>query len=228
MEDEGIQDEEDEIAYKERIRNELNRGMQERRTSAELTSAVPQTVILDSTAAKGKAELARQGSLADRQLPANLAARRQNSNPSDPGAGSAGASACASRNSEEEEEEDDENLEDRRNDDENDGGVRFDVDGVAGGIVGDGDNNDRQRLHRRDTPHHLKNKRINQQVDKDKVANIIAQALQKKGVPGDAADLSQYSSGGAQTSPPPHDLGIPPHDSDILPHDLGIPPHDSD
>lgn len=31
------------------------------------------------------------------------------------------------------------------------------------------------RLHRRDTPHHLKNKRINAAVDKDKVASIIAQ-----------------------------------------------------
>lgn len=30
------------------------------------------------------------------------------------------------------------------------------------------------RLHRRDTPHHLKNKRITTTVDKDKVASIIA------------------------------------------------------
>jgi hypothetical protein len=30
------------------------------------------------------------------------------------------------------------------------------------------------RLHRRDTPHHLKNKRITATVDKDKVASIIA------------------------------------------------------
>ena len=43
----------------ERIRNELNRGLQEKRTSAELTSAVPQTDILDNTAARGRAELAR-------------------------------------------------------------------------------------------------------------------------------------------------------------------------
>jgi protein scribble len=33
------------------------------------------------------------------------------------------------------------------------------------------------RLHRRDTPHHLKNKRITATVDKDKVASIIAKAL---------------------------------------------------
>lgn len=31
------------------------------------------------------------------------------------------------------------------------------------------------RLHRRDTPHHLKNKRIHSTLDKDKVASIIAQ-----------------------------------------------------
>nr|XP_022902377.1 protein lap4 isoform X4 [Onthophagus taurus] len=37
------------------------------------------------------------------------------------------------------------------------------------------------RLHRRDTPHHLKNKRVNAAVvDKEKVASIIAQALKKK------------------------------------------------
>ncbi|KAG8323738.1 hypothetical protein J6590_001487 [Homalodisca vitripennis] len=38
------------------------------------------------------------------------------------------------------------------------------------------------RLHRRDTPHHLKNKRINQSstLDKDKVAAIIANAISKQ------------------------------------------------
>ncbi|KAG8037707.1 hypothetical protein G9C98_005918 [Cotesia typhae] len=36
------------------------------------------------------------------------------------------------------------------------------------------------RLHRRDTPHHLKNKRIHPTIDKDKVASIIAQAMMKK------------------------------------------------
>ncbi|XP_044262612.1 protein lap4-like isoform X3 [Tribolium madens] len=35
------------------------------------------------------------------------------------------------------------------------------------------------RLHRRDTPHHLKNKRITATIDKDKVASIIAQALKR-------------------------------------------------
>lgn len=33
------------------------------------------------------------------------------------------------------------------------------------------------RLHRRDTPHHLKNKRIASTVDKEKVASIIAQVF---------------------------------------------------
>ncbi|KAK6629848.1 hypothetical protein RUM43_003668 [Polyplax serrata] len=37
------------------------------------------------------------------------------------------------------------------------------------------------RLHRRDTPHHLKNKRISSQVDCDKVASIIEQVMKKKG-----------------------------------------------
>ncbi|XP_076173598.1 scribble planar cell polarity protein isoform X3 [Ptiloglossa arizonensis] len=45
---------------------------------------------------------------------------------------------------------------------------------------GSGDSNRPNRLHRRDTPHHLKNKRIHPSVDKDKVASIIAQALMKK------------------------------------------------
>ncbi|XP_065157658.1 protein lap4-like isoform X4 [Atheta coriaria] len=54
------------------------------------------------------------------------------------------------------------------------------------GFVGDGgeDHADAARplrLHRRDTPHHLKNKRINAAViDKDKMASIIAQAIKRK------------------------------------------------
>ncbi|XP_046742109.1 protein lap4 isoform X4 [Diprion similis] len=43
-----------------------------------------------------------------------------------------------------------------------------------------GDMGKPNRLHRRDTPHHLKNKRIHTLIDKDKVASIIAQALLKK------------------------------------------------
>ncbi|XP_076239702.1 scribble planar cell polarity protein isoform X3 [Calliopsis andreniformis] len=42
-----------------------------------------------------------------------------------------------------------------------------------------GDSNRPNRLHRRDTPHHLKNKRIHATMDKEKVASIIAQALMK-------------------------------------------------
>ena len=43
-------------------------------------------------------------------------------------------------------------------------GVKFNVDEEGG----DGSNaGEKQRLHRRDTPHHLKNKRINQQVGKE-------------------------------------------------------------
>ncbi|XP_012226059.2 protein lap4 isoform X3 [Linepithema humile] len=42
------------------------------------------------------------------------------------------------------------------------------------------DGNKPNKLQRRDTPHHLKNKRINTAIDKDKAAAIIAQALLKK------------------------------------------------
>ncbi|XP_015597928.1 protein lap4 isoform X3 [Cephus cinctus] len=45
---------------------------------------------------------------------------------------------------------------------------------------GGGDAGRPNRLHRRDTPHHLKNKRIHTSIDKEKVATIIAQALLKK------------------------------------------------
>lgn len=54
---------------------------------------------------------------------------------------------------------------------------------------------ERQRLHRRDTPHHLKNKRINQQVDKEKVASIIAQALKKQEETTDKTDAAPSSNG---------------------------------
>lgn len=45
---------------------------------------------------------------------------------------------------------------------------------------GSGDSNRPNKLHRRDTPHHLKNKRIHavdKAVDKEKVASIIAQVI---------------------------------------------------
>lgn len=53
---------------------------------------------------------------------------------------------------------------------------------------------EKQRLHRRDTPHHLKNKRINQQVDKEKVASIIAQALKKQEETTDRTDAPALSN----------------------------------
>jgi hypothetical protein len=40
---------------------------------------------------------------------------------------------------------------------------------------GGGESGKPNRLHRRDTPHHLKNKRIHSSIDKDEVASIIAQ-----------------------------------------------------
>ncbi|XP_076672832.1 scribble planar cell polarity protein isoform X4 [Andrena cerasifolii] len=56
--------------------------------------------------------------------------------------------------------------------------VEFSIEGAE--YEGDSDSNRPNRLHRRDTPHHLKNKRIHASMDKEKVASIIAQALMKK------------------------------------------------
>lgn len=47
--------------------------------------------------------------------------------------------------------------------------------GFTGGVQTADDATRPNRLHRRDTPHHLKNKRINAAIDRDKVASIIAQ-----------------------------------------------------
>lgn len=51
--------------------------------------------------------------------------------------------------------------------------------GFTGGVqtTDDADAARPNRLHRRDTPHHLKNKRINATIDSDKVASIIAQVF---------------------------------------------------
>ncbi|XP_043213961.1 protein lap4-like isoform X2 [Amphibalanus amphitrite] len=63
------------------------------------------------------------------------------------------------------------------------------------------------RLHRRDTPHHLKNKRIvTNKVDQEKVASIIAEALQRNG--GAAAG----------------ELGLPPAPPSPLPPDAADGP----
>ncbi|KAK2720695.1 hypothetical protein QYM36_004549 [Artemia franciscana] len=54
---------------------------------------------------------------------------------------------------------------------------------VSGDNDSDEDNEPKERnhkLHRRDTPHHLKNKRINSQGDKEKMARLIAEALKKQ------------------------------------------------
>ena len=70
-------------AYKERIRRELNRTLKaefDRRTCQELSEAVPATETLNVDAQKERAELARQGSLADRQPPASLVQLRQRLN----------------------------------------------------------------------------------------------------------------------------------------------------
>ncbi|XP_026282758.1 protein lap4 isoform X3 [Frankliniella occidentalis] len=85
--------------------------------------------------------------------------------------------AVNSQDGEPEEESEDDLLdenEDPESDQEGERHVGFE------GVV-EGEGTRPNRLHRRDTPHHLKNKRINSQtLDQDKVASIIAQALTKK------------------------------------------------
>ncbi|XP_072759333.1 protein lap4 isoform X3 [Anoplolepis gracilipes] len=56
------------------------------------------------------------------------------------------------------------------------------------------DSNKPNKLQRRDTPHHLKNKRIHAAIDKEKVASIIAQALLKKSDETPASLPSQVES----------------------------------
>ena len=64
------------------MRLELNKNLKlefDRRTSNELTEAIPPTEILNVEPQRSRAELARQGSLAERNLPAGIQAKRQNS-----------------------------------------------------------------------------------------------------------------------------------------------------
>ena len=118
-------------------------------------------IAADVSTGRHRAELARQGSLADRHLPAShvgrsgvSAAGRQNSNAVDAiGAGS-GGSGCVSVETAESGETPDSEAEDDLDHEQQ---VKFLVEDDKGG-------DDKMRLHRRDTPHHLKNKRINQQV----------------------------------------------------------------
>ncbi|XP_069692497.1 protein lap4 isoform X4 [Periplaneta americana] len=63
------------------------------------------------------------------------------------------------------------------------------------------------RLHRRDTPHHLKNKRINVNLDHNKVASIIAQAINSKKKEDDVDKGSFYPT-------PPESIGEQSQDLD--------------
>ncbi|XP_054268231.1 protein lap4 isoform X3 [Macrosteles quadrilineatus] len=76
--------------------------------------------------------------------------------------------------------------------------VGFDSTAAKGG-------NRPNRLHRRDTPHHLKNKRINQAaaLDRDKVAAIIANALSKQETVSPQQPVSQVSSAASVFPTPP-------------------------
>ncbi|XP_039279782.1 protein scribble homolog isoform X7 [Nilaparvata lugens] len=86
--------------------------------------------------------------------------------------------------------------------------------GVAYAEAADAEGADRpNRLHRRDTPHHLKNKRINQHhnLDKEKVAAIIANAISKKRGEDDAVDSDRgtfYPTPPDSVSDRTHDLGV--------------------
>lgn len=68
----------------------------------------------------------------------------------------------------------DEDQEDEYADEDDDQRRRVDF-ALSDDQTDEGSGNKTNRLHRRDTPHHLKNKRIHTPVDKDKVASIIAQ-----------------------------------------------------
>ncbi|KAJ1522122.1 hypothetical protein ONE63_002433 [Megalurothrips usitatus] len=89
----------------------------------------------------------------------------------------------------EEEPESEEDLLDDAPESEQEGERHVGFEGVV-----EGEGSRPNRLHRRDTPHHLKNKRINSQtIDQDKVASIIAQALSKK-PDSEMVDAPQYPS----------------------------------
>ncbi|KAF7990216.1 hypothetical protein HCN44_000021 [Aphidius gifuensis] len=78
--------------------------------------------------------------------------------------------------------------------------------GGGGDIEGGGELDKPNKLHRRDTPHHLKNKRIHAAIDPDKVASIIKQALKKKNeevtsLPSESVDT--YDNQGATSDVEP-------------------------
>jgi len=65
-------------------------------TTEELTKAVPPTETLNVEAQRGRAELARQGSLAERNVPHSVAARRSGGGPRSPPDENGATSADAS------------------------------------------------------------------------------------------------------------------------------------
>ena len=110
-------------------------------------------IAVDVSTGRHRAELARQGSLADRHLPASHAGRQNSSAADTIGAGSGGSGCVSVETAESQETPDSEGDDDLDHEQQ----VKFMVEDDKGG-------DDKMRLHRRDTPHHLKNKRINQQV----------------------------------------------------------------
>lgn len=74
------------------------------RSSLEFNQAIPPTEILNSEAQKGKAGLARQGSLAERQLPSTVALAKRQSQSLNTTRTSEGGAATEEEQEEEEEE----------------------------------------------------------------------------------------------------------------------------
>ncbi|KAG5875963.1 hypothetical protein JTB14_034384 [Gonioctena quinquepunctata] len=73
--------------------------------------------------------------------------------------------------------------------------------GFRNGMQSATDSSRPNRLHRRDTPHHLKNKRIVAgAVDKDKVASILAQALRRKDEESDQTSVSTPAESAGEQS----------------------------
>jgi len=155
LEDEGLpqddmDNEEDEESYRERLRNAM------KKTPIEVVAAAPQAPPSGAEETTPEEEAAPKEMLEDPAVPGLMLSSRQSSNPSDPGAGS------------------EESMSDSDSDsDDAETAVRFKVEDKEAV-------EEKQRLHRRDTPHHLKGKRLNQQLDKELAESIIVKALQNR------------------------------------------------
>jgi len=214
--DDNMEDnEEDEETYRKRLKDAMTRQMgseAEARISPELFSGVPETEILDSTTARSKGQLARQGSLKERQLPTNFRTgqirqtRDPNAEKSEAARKVIGLSV-----------ESVELIDSDTNSTSNKLAYPSEVNSTpetrvtnqnVPHMASDSDSNDRdntvkfqeedeeitdekQKLQRKNTPHHLKNKRINKQVDLEKQVTNILQKNEYRESCDDVVNLSQ-------------------------------------